>query len=84
MSCANTNLPEFMMRNHVGKLPVSQKIHFQIGDTPKHIISFYRSISYTIILIKLLELQYGAAATVWRMNLGWRRRKDKSILGFNQ
>jgi len=32
---------------------------------------------------ELLELQYGAAATVWRMNLGWRRRKDKSILGFN-
>ena len=45
-------LPEFMMRNHVEKLPVSQKIHFQIGDTPKHTISFYRSISYTIILIK--------------------------------
>jgi superfamily II DNA/RNA helicase len=31
----------------------------------------------------LLELQYGPAATVWRMNLGWRRRKEKSILGFN-
>jgi Lhr-like helicase/very-short-patch-repair endonuclease len=30
----------------------------------------------------ILELQYGAAATVWRMNLGWRRRKEKSILGF--
>lgn len=30
----------------------------------------------------LLELQYGAAATVWRMNFGWRRRKDKSIQGF--
>jgi very-short-patch-repair endonuclease len=30
----------------------------------------------------LLELQYGAAATVWRMNFGWRRRKEKSILGF--
>jgi hypothetical protein len=32
---------------------------------------------------RLLELQYGPAATVWRMNLGWRRRKNKSLLGFN-
>jgi len=31
----------------------------------------------------ILEAQYGAAATVWRMNLGWRRRKEKSILGFS-
>lgn len=30
----------------------------------------------------VLALQYGAAATVWRMNLGWRRRKEKSLLGF--
>jgi len=30
----------------------------------------------------VLELQYGSAATVWRMNLGWRRRKEKSLLGF--
>lgn len=30
----------------------------------------------------LLELQYGPAATVWRMNFGWRRRKEKSVLGF--
>jgi superfamily II DNA/RNA helicase/very-short-patch-repair endonuclease len=30
----------------------------------------------------LLQLQYGAAATVWRMNFGWRRRKDKAIKGF--
>ncbi|MEF8727484.1 MAG: hypothetical protein V5B34_04635 [Accumulibacter sp.] len=30
----------------------------------------------------VLGLQYGAAATVWRMNFGWRRRKEKSILGF--
>ena len=28
------------------------------------------------------ELQYGQSATVWRMNLGWRRRKEKSVLGF--
>lgn len=32
--------------------------------------------------VPVLELQYGAAATVWRMNLGWRRRKEKSLLGF--
>ena len=31
----------------------------------------------------LLELQYGPAATVWRVNLGWRRRKHKEIHGFN-
>jgi superfamily II DNA/RNA helicase len=30
----------------------------------------------------VLTLQYGAAATVWRMNFGWRRRKEKTILGF--
>jgi Lhr-like helicase/very-short-patch-repair endonuclease len=30
----------------------------------------------------LLELQYGPAATIWRMNYGWRRRKEKSIRGF--
>lgn len=30
----------------------------------------------------VLGLQYGAAATVWRMNFGWRRRKEKSVLGF--
>ena len=32
---------------------------------------------------ELLEAQYGPAATVWRINLGWRRRKEKSIYGFN-
>ena len=30
----------------------------------------------------IAEIQYGAAATVWRMNLGWRRRREKSIKGF--
>ncbi|MNZ26330.1 putative ATP-dependent helicase Lhr [compost metagenome] len=30
----------------------------------------------------LLDLQYAPAATVWRMNLGWRRRKDAEIYGF--
>jgi len=31
----------------------------------------------------LLTLKYAPAATVWRINLGWRRRKEKSIYGFN-
>ena len=31
----------------------------------------------------LLELHYGPAATVWRLNLGWRRRKETEIYGFN-
>lgn len=30
----------------------------------------------------LASLKYGHAATIWRMNLGWRRRKDKDVLGF--
>ena len=28
------------------------------------------------------KLTYGDAATLWRINLGWRRRKDKDIHGF--
>lgn len=31
----------------------------------------------------LLIIQYAPTATVWRMNLGWRRRKESSIYGFN-
>ncbi len=31
----------------------------------------------------LLRIHYSAAATVWRMNLGWRRRRNKTIYGFN-
>ncbi len=31
----------------------------------------------------LLELQYGPAATLWRINLGWRRRREKSVYGFS-
>jgi ATP-dependent helicase YprA (DUF1998 family) len=30
----------------------------------------------------LLELTYGHAATIWRINKGWRRRKPESPLGF--
>ncbi len=32
---------------------------------------------------RLLELKYGPAATIWRINLGWRRREQKSIYGFS-
>ncbi|WP_306534472.1 DEAD/DEAH box helicase [Geobacter sp.] len=31
----------------------------------------------------LVEIHYGPAATVWRINLGWRRRRNASIYGFN-
>ena len=31
----------------------------------------------------LLELRYGPAAKLWRINLGWRRRQEKSIYGFS-
>jgi len=30
----------------------------------------------------LARLDYGSAATIWRMNLGWKRRKQKGLLGF--
>ena len=32
---------------------------------------------------ELLELKYGPAATLWRINLGWRRRKEESVYGFS-
>ena len=31
----------------------------------------------------LLELRYGPTSTLWRINLGWRRREQKSIHGFS-
>ena len=31
---------------------------------------------------ELLKLEFGQAATIWRVNLGWTRRKDKDIFGF--
>lgn len=30
-----------------------------------------------------LEFDYGPAASLWRINLGWRRRREKSIHGFS-
>ena len=31
----------------------------------------------------LIELRYSPAATLWRINLGWRRRREKSVYGFS-
>ena len=31
----------------------------------------------------LMDLHYGPAATLWRVNLGWRWRKEKSVYGFS-
>ena len=31
----------------------------------------------------LLELRYAPAAMLWRINLGWRRREEKSVYGFS-
>ena len=31
----------------------------------------------------ILELKYGPAATLWRINLGWLRREEKSVYGFS-
>ena len=31
----------------------------------------------------LLVLKYGPASTLWRVNLGWRRRQEKTIYGFS-
>ncbi|MCK4235680.1 MAG: DUF1998 domain-containing protein [Candidatus Krumholzibacteria bacterium] len=32
--------------------------------------------------VPIALLMYGSAATVWRLNLGWRRRRDKDQLGY--
>ncbi|MCG3193079.1 MAG: hypothetical protein DIJKHBIC_02328 [Thermoanaerobaculia bacterium] len=41
-----------------------------------------RTASATIDGKEFLNLRYGQAATIWRINLGWSRRKDKGIFGF--
>ena len=53
MSCANTNWPEYIMGNSGEKIPVSQKIHVQVGDTPRHVISYFRSSCYIAVWAKL-------------------------------
>ena len=32
---------------------------------------------------EVAELRYAPAATLWRINLGWRRRRDKTVCGFS-
>ncbi len=41
-----------------------------------------RTASASIDGKEFLNLRYGQAATIWRINLGWSRRKDKGIMGF--
>jgi superfamily II DNA/RNA helicase len=50
----------------------------QTNGRPQCISALYREGNEA-----LLEVRYGPAATLWRVNLGWRRRKEKSIFGFN-
>jgi len=42
-----------MIGNSGEKTPVSQKIHLQVGDTPKKTASHYRSIAYLIVCVEL-------------------------------
>jgi hypothetical protein len=42
-----------MMGNSWEKIPVSQKIHVQVGDTSKHDISYAGSSGYITVLAKL-------------------------------
>lgn len=53
MSCENTNWPEYMMGNPGEKIPVSQRIHVQVGDTSRYAISYCRSNCYITVLAKL-------------------------------
>jgi superfamily II DNA/RNA helicase/very-short-patch-repair endonuclease len=45
-------------------------------------ISQFTPIIYTADGQKTLEVKYAPSATLWRINLGWRRRKNPTILGF--
>ncbi len=47
------------------------------GDTP-----CYETASIEYEGKPLAHLSYGQTATLWRINFGWNRRKDKSIQGF--
>jgi len=48
------------------------------GDRPSYRKAVVRGVSGD----DLLHLTYGHAATIWRINRGWRRRKDQEIMGF--
>jgi len=41
------------------------------------------SFQYVVDGEVLIELEFGPTATLWRVNLGWRRRRAKTIYGFN-
>lgn len=46
---AESSWPEYMMRNHREKTPVSQKIQVPVGGTPKHIVSYSESCCYITV-----------------------------------
>jgi len=49
MSCANTNLLEYMMRSSGEKIPVSQNIQVQVRDTHKCSFYHFRSTCYLTV-----------------------------------
>jgi len=57
-------------------------------QTTLQFVKEHGRLQYTLAIAEdgegeILRLQYAPSATVWRMNLGWRRRKERSIKGFN-
>jgi very-short-patch-repair endonuclease len=50
----------------------------QANGEPQYVSALYQESGH-----ELLDVRYGPAATLWRLNLGWRRRREKTIYGFN-
>jgi very-short-patch-repair endonuclease len=48
------------------------------GDRPGRRVATVHTADGT----ELMRLTYGHTATLWRINLGWRRRRDKEVYGF--
>ena len=48
------------------------------GDRPGRLVATVEAADGT----EIARLTYGHAATLWRINLGWRRRRDKEVYGF--
>jgi ATP-dependent helicase YprA (DUF1998 family)/very-short-patch-repair endonuclease len=46
-------------------------------------ISTYRTSEVKNCDSTIVRLTYGQSATIWRINLGWKRRKEKNQFGFN-
>lgn len=42
-----------------------------------------RSVSFSEGEESILEIHYGPAASIWRVNLGWKRRKGTTVYGFS-